>query len=283
MSDPIPKSAADGYVLSQGATLPCVGLGVFQVEPGATTRQAVRWALEAGYRHIDTAKLYANEADVGEAVRASGVPRSEVFVTTKLWTDDHGFEPAQAAFRASLGRLNLGYVDMYLIHWPTAPSPEARQDSWRALERIQAQGLCRVIGVSNYAVRHLVELREHSDVTPAVNQVEMHPFVYDPELLQYCEAHSIRVEAYSPLTRGRKIGHPLFAEIATAHGRTPAQVLLRWGLQHGMVELPRSIRQERIRENASIFDFSLTAEEMERLDGLRGGPRVTMWNPTDIP
>lgn len=283
MNEPVPNSVGASYRLNQGTPIPCMGLGVFQVEPGVATRQAVRWALEAGYRLVDTAKLYGNEEDVGEAVRASGIPRSEVFVTTKLWHTDHGFEAAQAAFRASLGRLNLGYVDLYLIHWPTAPSPEARRDSWRALERIQTQGLCRAIGVSNYAVRHLEELREHSDVVPAVNQVEMHPFVFDPELLGYCARHRIRVEAYSPLTRGRQLGHPTFAEVAQAHGRSPAQVLIRWGLQHGLVELPRSVRQDRIRENASVFDFSLTPREMERLDGLRGGPRVTVWDPTNIP
>ena len=283
MTEPVPDSPSAGYRLNQGPVLPCLGLGVFQVEPGETTRRSVRSALDAGYRHIDTAKLYGNEADVGEAVRESGVPRGEVFVTTKLWHTDHGFDAAQAAFRASLGRLNLGYIDLYLIHWPTAPSPELRRDSWRALERIQTQGLSRAIGVSNYSVRHLEELREHSDVVPAVNQVEMHPFVYDPDLLGYCARHGIRVEAYSPLTRGRQIGHPLFAEVARAHGRSPAQVLIRWGLQHGLVELPRSIREDRIRENARVFDFSLTSEEMTRLDGLRGGPRVTVWNPADIP
>ncbi len=283
MNEPIPTSPSAGYRLSQGPRIPCLGLGVFQVEPGATTRQAVRWALEAGYRHIDTAKLYENEEDVGVAFRESGLPRSDVFITTKLWHSDHGFEEAQAAFRASLGRLQLGYVDLYLIHWPTAPSPEARRDSWRALERIQTQGLARAIGVSNYTVRHLEELREHSDVVPAIDQVEMHPFVYDPELLAYCARHGIRVEAYSPLTRGRQLGHPAFAEVAQAHGRSPAQVLIRWGLQHGMVELPRSIRQERIRENAQVFDFSLSAEEMQGLDALRGGPRVTVWDPERIP
>ena len=283
MPEAVPDGPAAGYRLNQGPVVPCLGLGVFQVEPGAATQQAVRWALAAGYRHVDTAKLYGNEEDVGEAVRASGLPRSEVFVTTKLWHTEHGFDPAQAAFRASLGRLNLGYVDLYLIHWPRAPTPEARRDSWRALERVQTEGLCRAIGVSNYTVRHLEELREHSDVVPAVDQVEMHPFVYDPELLAYCARHGIRVEAYSPLTRGRDLNHPLFAELGAAHQRSPAQVLLRWGLQHGMVELPRSTRQERIVENSRVFDFALSAPEMARLDDLRGGPRVTLWNPAEIP
>jgi len=283
MPEPVPDSLRAGYRLNQGPEIPCVGLGVLQVEPGAVTRQAVRCALDEGYRHVDTAKLYGNEADVGQAVRESGLPRSEVFVTTKLWHTEHGFEEAQAACRASLGRLGLEYIDLYLIHWPTAPTPEHRQASWRALERLQTEGTCRAIGVSNYTVRHLEELRAHSDVVPAVDQVEFHPFVYDPDLLAYCARHAIRVAAYSPLTRGRHLNHPVLTEVAKAHARTPAQVLLRWGLQHGVVVLPRSIRKERIQENARLFDFALTNGEMARLDDLRGGPRVTVWNPTDIP
>ncbi|EQD76579.1 prostaglandin f2-alpha synthase, partial [mine drainage metagenome] len=259
------------------------GWGSFQVEPGEPTQRAVRWALEAGYRHVDTAKLYENEEDVGTAIRASGLPRDEVFVTTKLWHTDHGFDAARAAFRSSLGRLRLGYVDLYLIHWPTAPSPEARAESWRALERLKAEGQCRAVGVSNYTVRHLEELRAASDLVPAVDQVEMHPFVYDPELVDYCARHGIRIEAYSPLTRGRQLDHPLFAQIAAAHGRSPAQVLLRWGLQHGWVVLPRSVHEARIRENVRLFDFALTDGEMRALDGLRGGARVTQIDPRSIP
>jgi methylglyoxal/glyoxal reductase len=283
MHGPIPDSLAAGYRLNQGPVIPAVGLGVFQVEPGAVTQQAVRWALEAGYRHIDTAKLYGNEADVGEAVRASGLPRPEVFVTTKLWHADQGFEEALAACRASLGRLGLAYIDLYLIHWPAAPSPEARLGSWRALERLQTEGTCRAIGVSNYTVRHLEEIRAHSDVVPAVNQIEMHPFVYDPDLLAYCARRGIRVAAYSPLTRGRQLEHPGIADVARAHGRSPAQTLLRWGLQHEVVVLPRSTQEARIQENARLFDFSLTDAEMTRLDGLRDGTRVTNWNPEEIP
>ncbi len=283
MAEPLPTGPADGYRLNQGPVVPCVGLGVFQVEPGDATRRSVRWALEAGYRHIDTAKLYANEEDVGLAVRASGLAREEVFVTTKLWHTDHGFDAARAAFRGSLGRLRLGYVDLYLIHWPTAASPAARADSWRALERLRDEGQCRAVGVSNYTVRHLEELRATSDLVPAVDQVEMHPFVYDPELVDYCARHGIRIEAYSPLTRGRQLDHPLFARIAAAHGRSPAQILLRWGIQHGFVVLPRSVREERIRENARLFDFALDDAEMAALDALRDGSRVTQIDPRSIP
>ena len=269
--------------LSSGTRIPLLGLGVFQTPPGETTQNAVRWALEAGYRHIDTAAMYGNESDVGAAIRASGLAREEVFVTTKLWFTDHGFAPAQAAARASLERLGLSYIDLYLIHWPRAPSPQARLDSWRALEALHREGVLRAIGVSNYSVRHLEELRAHAKVAPAVDQIEFHPFVYDPELLRYATEHSIRIEAWSPLTRGRHLDHPTIAAIAAAHRRTPAQVLLRWGVQHELIVLPKSVRRERIVENARIFDFELAAAEMGALDALRGGPRVGQWNPAEIP
>ena len=282
---PIPNDAsiASRVRLNQGPEIPWLGLGVFQSEPGAVTRAAVRDALEAGYRAIDTAAMYGNEADVGAAVRASGLPREAVFVTTKLWHTDHGFDRALRAGRASAERLGLGAIDLYLIHWPRANSPDERIESWRALVRLKEEGVCRSIGVSNYTVRHLEELRAHSDVVPAVDQVEFHPFVYDPELLGYCEAHGIRLEAWSPLTRGRRLDDPTVASIAAAHHRTPAQVLIRWGFEHGIVEIPKSVHRERIRENAQVFDFSLSAREVGALDGLRGGPRVGMWNPAEIP
>ena len=276
-------SITSRFRLNSGVEIPVLGLGVFQSPPGATTRQAVRWALDAGYRHIDTAALYGNEADVGEAVRASGLPRDEVFVTTKLWHSDHGFEPAQHAARMSLERLDLSYIDLYLIHWPKAKSPEERLGSWRALERLRTEGVCRAIGVSNYTVRHLKELAAHSNVTPAVNQVEFHPFVFDPELFQYCEQHGIRLEAWAPLTRGRRFDDPVVRAIGAEHHKTPAQVLVRWGLEHGVVEIPKSVHRERIIENAAVFDFALTSEELARLDALGNGSRVGLWNPADIP
>jgi diketogulonate reductase-like aldo/keto reductase len=269
--------------LNQGGEIPVLGLGVYLSPPGPPTQQASAWALELGYRHIDTAALYENESDVGGAVRASGLPREEVFVTTKLWHTEHGFERSQEAARASLKRLGLSYVDLYLIHSPRANSPEDRLASWRGLEKLHHEGLCRAIGVSNYAVRHLEELRAHSDVVPAVNQVEFHPFVFDPELLAYCERRGIRLEAWAPLTRGRRFDDPTVAAIAASHGRTPAQVLLRWGIEHGLIEIPKSVHRARIEENARIFDFSLSAEEVARLDALRGGGSVSRWNPAEIP
>jgi methylglyoxal/glyoxal reductase len=274
----------DSRVLtSQGLELPRLGLGVFQTPAGEVTRKAVRWALDTGYRLIDTAAMYGNEEDVGEAVRASGVPRDDVVVTTKLWFTDHGFEPAQAAARRSQAKLGLGPIDLYLIHWPRASSPEERLGSWRALEKLRKDGVVRAIGVSNYAIRHLEELREHAEVAPSVNQVEFHPFVFDPELVQYAERHRIVLEAYSPLTRARKLDDRTVAEVAAAHHKSPAQVLVRWGLQHGIVELPKSVREERIRENADVFDFSLSPAEMGALDQLRGGGRVGAMDPATIP
>jgi diketogulonate reductase-like aldo/keto reductase len=283
MSETVQDSLNARYRLNDGHEIPALGLGVFQMDPGRQTRQAVRWALDTGYRMIDTAALYDNESDVGEAIRSHGIARSEVFVTTKLWHSDHGFEPSQRAFRASLGRLGFDYVDLYLIHWPRAPTPADRLGSWKGLEKLQKEGLARSIGVSNYTVRHLEELLADSGTVPAVNQIELHPFVYDPELHAFCTRHGIRLEAWAPITRGKHFDDPVVAAAATAHGKTPAQVLIRWGLQHGFIEIPKSAHLERIRENAQVFDFSLTRSEMEALDGLRGGPRVGAWNPQNIP
>ncbi len=276
-------SATSRLRTGQGLELPRLGFGVFQVPPGEATRTAVGHALDAGYRLIDTAAMYANEEDVGTAVRASGIPREEIVVTSKLWHTDHGYARALEAGRRSQERLGLGPIDLYLIHWPRAESPELRLESWRALERLRADGVVRAIGVSNYTVRHLEELRAASDLVPAVDQLEFHPFVYDPEILRYAAARGVVLEAYSPLTRGRRLDDPRIAAIAGAHRRSPAQVLLRWGLQHGLVELPRSVRPERIRQNAAVFDFELTPADMSSLDTLAGGGRVTALDPAAIP
>lgn len=278
-----PRALSERRTTRQGLELPWLGLGVFQTPPGPTTTRAVRWALEAGYRLIDTAAMYGNEADVGEAVRASGVPRDEVVVTSKVWHTEQGYEPALAAAAKSVERLGLGPIDLFLIHWPTAPSPEARLGTWEALEKLKADGELRAIGVANFTVRHLEQLRERSGTVPDVDQVEYHPFVHDPELERYLDDQRIVLEAYSPLTRGRRIDHPELAAVAQAHGRTPAQVLLRWGLEHGAVELPKSVRRERIVENANVFDFALTEAERRRLDALVDGARVSMTNPREIP
>lgn len=261
--------------LHSGGTIPQVGLGVWQSPRGAPTKNAVLSAIRAGYRHVDTARIYGNEADVGAAVRQSGVSRSEIFVTTKLWNDDQGYDAAQRAFDASLERLGLEYVDLYLIHWPVAGK---RLESWRALERIKASGRARAIGVSNFLVPHLEELFGSAKELPSVNQIEMHPFLQQRETRALCNQHGIVVEAYSPLTRGRRLEDPAIARVAKRLGRTPAQVLLRWGIEKGVVVLPKSVTESRIVENADVFGFSLDADAIAALDALDEGSPVA-WDP----
>jgi diketogulonate reductase-like aldo/keto reductase len=248
---------------------------VWQAPAGAQTKGAVLMALRAGYRHIDTARIYGNEADVGEAVRESGIPREEIFVTTKLWNEDQGYDSARRAFDASLVRLGLEYVDLYLIHWPV---PGKRSESWRALEAIAAEGRARSIGVSNFLVPHLEELLGSAKEVPAANQIELHPFLQQRETRALCKKHDIVVQAYSPLTRGRRLDDPVVTAIAGRVGKTPAQVVLRWGLQHGHAILPKSVREARIRENADLFGFTLDAEAMKQLDALDAGHAVA-WDP----
>ncbi len=249
--------------LATGARIPQIGLGVWRAPQGAGTRDAVTAALELGYRHIDTARVYRNEADVGAAVNQSSVPRSEVFVTTKLWNDDQGYDSALRALDASLERLALEYVDLYLIHWPV---PRKRRESWRAF----AAGKARAIGVSNYLV------------PPHVNQIELTPFLQRKRTRALCAQRGIVVEAYSPLTRGARLDDPVLGAIARAVQRTPAQVLLRWGIQQGHVILPKSTRRHRIVENAALFDFALDAAQMRKLDGLEEG-LATGWDPEGAP
>jgi diketogulonate reductase-like aldo/keto reductase len=275
-------SLSDGIrstvVLQNGIRMPVLGLGVYQTEAGRTTQEAVASALSTGYRLIDTAALYGNEKDVGAAVRASGLPRDEVFITTKLWNKDQGYDTALRAFEESRRALDVDVVDLYLIHWPVSGK---RTESWRALVHLLETGKCRNIGVSNYTVRHLEELLAESGVVPAVNQVEFSPFLFQDELLRYCRSHHIQLEAYAPLVRGKRMDHPTIARIAAAHHKTPAQVLIRWGLQHGVVEIPKSTHPDRIVENADVFDLELSPEEMVELDGLDEGFH-TSWDPTTI-
>ncbi len=264
--------------LNSGQEIPVLGLGVFQTPLGRVTQEAVKFALEVGYRHIDTASLYGNEEDVGRGVRDSGVPRDEVFVTTKLWNSDHGYDSALSACDKSLRRLGLGYIDLYLIHWPV---PGLRVETWKALVELQRRGSCRAIGVSNYTVRHLQEFGG-SEVTPAVDQVEFNPFLYQEELLRFCNGKGIQLEAYSPLTRGRKLRHPAVFDVARRHSKSPAQVMIRWSLQHGLVVIPKSARPERIKENGEVFDFEISSADMSRLDSLSEDLRTT-WDPTQEP
>lgn len=261
--------------LLSGGAIPVVGLGVWQAGRGGETREAVKTAIANGYRHIDTARIYGNEAEVGEGIRASGVPREEIFVTTKLWNDDHGYDSALRAFEASRKRLGLDYVDLYLVHWPVGGK---RRDSWRALEKLKADGVVKHIGVSNYLVPHLTEMFDYAKELPAVDQIEVHPFLQHRDTRKLCAEKKIIVEAYSPLTHGHRLQDATITALAKATGKTNAQVLLRWSVQSGMVTLPKSVKEHRIVENASIFDFELDAAAMKKLDALDEG-RATGWDP----
>jgi diketogulonate reductase-like aldo/keto reductase len=265
--------------LRGGVEIPALGLGVYQSRPGEETRDAVKVALAAGYRHVDTARAYRNERDVGEALRESGVPRDEIFLTTKLWNSDHGYDATLRACDESLARLGVERVDLYLVHWPVEG---LRRESWRAMEKLLADGKARAIGVSNYTIRHLDELAATAQALPSVNQVELHPFLQQRALLERCRALGVQVEAYAPLVKAQRMSHPVIARVAQRHGKTPAQVLVRWGLEHEVVTIPKSVTPERIRENAQVFDFALDAEDLAALDALDEGYR-TSWDPTNVP
>lgn len=254
--------------LNSGNSIPALGFGTWQVAADQA-QQAVGQALAAGYRLLDTAKLYGNEREVGEAVRASGMPREEIFVTTKLWNDDQGYDTALAAFDTSLEQLDLGYVDLYLIHWPTAER-ERRLDSWEALKELHKSGRARDIGVSNYSIENLQEILQQGDVVPAVNQIEFHPynFAFQKSCIEFCQRHGIVVEAYSPLRRFTGEGNKIIESVAAKVGRQPSQVILRWCIQHGAVPLPRSTNLQHIQENLDVFDFELSPSDMQALDGV---------------
>lgn len=267
--------------LNNGVFIPRLGLGVFRSEAGIETENAVRWALEAGYRHIDTARVYMNEVDVGHALSTAELTREDVFVTTKLWNADHGYDQTIAACRESLGRLGLDYIDLYLVHWPVEG---LRGESWRAMEQLLADGMVRAIGVSNYMARHLTELLDVCNVVPAVNQFELHPFNWGTraDVIALCREAGIAVEAYSPLTKGFRLHDERLALIASRHGVTPAQALIRWGLQHDLVVIPKSVQRARIVANADVYSFELDVDDMAELDALDEG-LITAWDPTDAP
>ncbi|HET9530400.1 MAG TPA: aldo/keto reductase [Blastocatellia bacterium] len=265
--------------LNNGVNISALGLGVYQAESGRETERAVLDALDLGYRHIDTAKAYGNEKDVGRAIKKSGIPREEVFITTKLWNTDHGYDQTKRAFDESRSDLGVDYIDLYLIHWPVEG---LRGESWRAMVELLERGDCRSIGVSNYTINHLEELLASSSIVPAVNQVEFSPFLYQRELLRFCRQKGIQLEAYSPLTQGKRLDHPTLVALARKHGKTPAQILIRWAIEHDLVVIPKSVRRSRIEENADVFDFSIVREDMALLDSLDEGFR-TCWDPTDAP
>ena len=273
MTDQLYMKMNDGY------KIPVVGLGTWKSEPGEATYKAVLDSINAGYRHIDTARAYDNEADVGRAVQDADINRKDLFITTKLWNRHQGYDEAIEACEKSLARLGCDYIDLYLIHWPLK---DKRNESWRALIELQKKGLCRSIGVSNFTIDNLKELEDKFEVIPAANQVEFHPYHYQKDLLEYCNSKNIIIEAYSPLVHAKRMDEERLVAISEEIGKTPAQILIRWAMQRGMVVLPKSVNENRIIENFTVFDFEISDSLMKRLDDL-DERYVTCWDPHNPP
>ncbi|WP_163971890.1 aldo/keto reductase [Oceanobacillus halotolerans] len=264
------KHLQDTVTLHNGVQMPGFGLGVYKVEDGDVVIQAVKAALDYGYRSIDTASFYDNEAGVGQAIQESNIPRKELFITSKVWNDQQGYENTLKAFDESLSKLGLDYLDLYLIHWPVKGM---YKETWRALEKLYKEGKVRAIGVSNFHVHHLEDLMADSNHKPVIDQVEFHPHLTQEDLRTFCQQENIQLEAWSPLKRGQLLEEPTITEIANKYGKSPAQVILRWDIQHDVITIPKSSKAHRIKENASIFDFALTEEEMNRIDALNRNDR----------
>ncbi|WP_175615059.1 aldo/keto reductase [Piscibacillus halophilus] len=259
--------------LHNGVKMPRLGLGVFLVEEGEEVYNSVKWALEHGYKSIDTAAIYGNEEGVGKAIKDSGIPREELFITSKLWNGDQGYEETLQAFETSLNKLGLEYLDLYLIHWPV-PEQNKYKESWKAMEKLYNDGKIRAIGVSNFKEHHLEDLMKDAEVAPMVNQVEYHPHLQQRSLHEFCKQHNIQLEAWSPLKQGKLLDDPTLTDIAKRHGKSTAQVILRWDLQQEVVTIPKSVKQHRIQENADVFDFELTEEEMKLIHDMNKDERV---------
>ncbi|SFA81284.1 MULTISPECIES: aldo/keto reductase [unclassified Bacillus (in: firmicutes)] len=257
--------------LHNGVEMPWFGLGVFKVKEGSEVVDSVKAAIKNGYISIDTAAIYQNEEGVGQAIKDSGVPREELFITTKVWNADQGYETTLQAFETSMEKLGLEYLDLYLVHWPVAGK---YNDTWKALEKLYKDGRVRAIGVSNFHIHHLEDLLSVAEIKPMVNQVEYHPHLTQTELHAFCKKEGIQLEAWSPLKQGELITEPVIVEIANKYGKSPAQVILRWDLQNGVVTIPKSTNEKRIIENASIFDFELSTEDMDKINSLNKNERV---------
>jgi diketogulonate reductase-like aldo/keto reductase len=253
--------------LNNGLEMPIIGIGTWKIS-SQDAGKAISAALEAGYRHIDTAMIYRNEAAIGEALKAASVPRAEIFLTTKLWNDDHGYDAALRGFEASLERLDMEYVDLYLVHWPRGGQ---LKETWRAMEEIYGQGRAKAIGVSNYGVEDLRETMEDSSIVPAVNQIELHPFNLRQQqpIIDFCHDHDIAVEAYSPLTRGKHFDNPVLVKMSEKYGKSPAQILIRWDIQMNFITIPKSDNPAHIRANIDVFDFEISAEDMDAISNIR--------------
>ena len=258
-------------ILHNGVKMPWFGLGVYKVEDGKEVIHSVHSAIEAGYRSIDTAALYQNEAGVGQAVKDSGISRDELFITTKVWNDRQGYESTLQAFEESRKKLGLDYLDLYLIHWPVK---EKYLETWRALEKLYKDGYVRAIGVSNFQVHHLQDIHANFEMKPMVNQVEFHPRLTQREVLTFCRENSIQLEAWAPLMRGRLMDNPTIVKLAEKYGKKPSQIILRWDLDSEVVTIPKSIHAERIRENADIFDFQLEVSDIEEINALNKNERT---------
>ena len=261
----------DYALLNNGLKMPWLGFGVFKIDDGPEVEHAVRHALEIGYRSIDTAAVYGNERGVGKAIRESNIPREDIFLTTKVWNEDQRGNRTLAAFEESLERLAIEYVDLYLVHWPVEG---CYHKTWRVMEKIYQSGRAKAIGVSNFLIHHLEDLMQDCQIVPSVNQVEFHPLLIQPGLLNFCKNHEIQVEAWSPLMRGQIFTEKAVQKLAEKYQRTPAQVILRWDLQHEVITIPKSTHPNRIAENAQIFDFELSQTDMEVLNALDEGRRI---------
>lgn len=261
--------------LNNGLLIPQFGLGVYQVDEGEEVESSVAHALKNGYRLIDTAAMYRNEAGVGSAIKASGIPREEIFVTTKLWNDDQGYENALAAFESSLNKLQLDYIDLYLIHWPS-PGRGLFVETWKAFEELYNSGKVKSIGVSNFNPDHLDTLLESATISPVLNQIELHPYLPQQEVVSYCQRKNIAVEAWSPIggSRGSLLQDNVIVELATKYSKSPAQVVLKWHIQHGNIVIPKSVQAERIDQNINIFDFELDHNDLLAIDALENGTRM---------
>lgn len=257
--------------LSNGVEMPWLGLGVFQSKEGLEVENAVKCALEAGYRSIDTASVYQNERGVGKAIKESGIPRNEIFLTTKVWNSDQGYRSTMLAFEKSLGKLQIDYLDLYLIHWPKG---ELSIQTWKALEELYERGLIKAIGVSNFLIHHLKQLLANARIVPMVNQFEFHPELVQPDLLRFCLENEIRPEAWHPIMKGKVNDIPLFQELSVKYQKSPVQIVLRWDIQKGVVTIPKSANPERIKHNADIFDFELSQEDMSKIDRLDKNGRM---------
>jgi diketogulonate reductase-like aldo/keto reductase len=257
--------------LLNGVKMPYLGLGVFGSEEGTETIQAIHWAFELGYRHIDTATMYYNEKSVGDAVRASGVKREEIFITTKVWNSDQGYQNTLDAFSTSMDKLQMDYLDLYLIHWPVQ---DKYIETWEALQELYERKLVKAIGVSNFLSHHIEDIIRQRGNIPMVNQIEFHPYLVQPDLLNYCQRNNILVEAWSPILKGKVNDIPLLQQLGDKYGKSPVQVTLRWDLQKGIITIPKSVKYERILSNADIFDFELTEREVKQIDSLDKQERI---------